>query len=384
MGIASSGKNGRAMERRRVAVLYLAGMLCPGAGHLLIGHVRKGVLFLFAAASHLAILGMALNHGRLWGADAAGFRASALLLCGLSLAVWVVGLHDLARELRNRKRERAEGYWARVKRRSVKDPRCVAGALLVVGLVYVALFAPFFSPYPPLSMRFGAFLPPSTTHLFGTDNFGRDVLSRIVYGSRVAMGIAAPATLLNMLLGGFLGLVSGFFGGRVDSAIMRVLEVLGSIPYLIIALVILNAFGSTTWNLIWTIGFLSLIYPARIIRSEVLATKSEGYIESCKAIGASVWRVILRHVLPNAFTSLLVVATMQVGRNIIYIASLSFLGFGIRPPSPDWGAMLQEGRDFLRAAPWMSVFPGVFIVLSVFTFNILGDGLRDTMDPRLG
>jgi len=214
------------------------------------------------------------------------------------------------------------------------------------------------------------------------DNSGRDVLDRLIFGSRVALGIGGMATLLNMLFGGFLGLLGGFFRGVPDAVIMRFLEIINSIPFLVLALLIISMWGSSIPTLIVVLGVFGL-GPARIIRSEVLSVREEDYILAARAIGAPTGRIILRHVLPNAIASLLVVATMSIGVNIIVVAGLSFLGFGIRPPIPSWGAMLHGAQEFMRTAWWMAVYPGLCIIITVFGFNILGDSLRDVLDPRL-
>jgi len=225
--------------------------------------------------------------------------------------------------------------------------------------------------------------PPSPENPLGTDNFGRNILDRIIYGSRVALGIGAVATLINMLLGGFVGLLGGYFRGATDAIFMRVLEVINSIPFLVLVLLVLSLWreGGIV-SLMLVLGIFGL-QPARIIRSEVLSVREEDYVTAARAIGVPTWRIILRYVLPNAIASLIVVTTMSIGVNIIVVAGLSFLGYGVRPPIPSWGAMLQEAQEYMRTAWWMAVYPGLCIVITVFGFNILGDSLRDVLDPRL-
>ena len=277
-----------------------------------------------------------------------------------------------------RVRTRPFGLWL------ARLPRpLIAGGLIITISLMLAVFPSLFTPYDPLTFDYNALMQaPSWAHAWGTDNFGRDVLDRLIFGTRVALGIGAMATLLNMLFGGFLGLIGGFFRGATDASIMRFLEIINSIPFLVLALLIISLWGSSIPTLIFTLGIFGL-GPARIIRSEVLSVREEDYILAARAIGAPTGRIIVRHVLPNAIASLLIVTTMSIGVNIIVVAGLSFLGFGVRPPIPSWGAMLQQAQEFMRSAWWMAVYPGLCIIITVFGFNILGDSLRDVLDPRL-
>jgi len=276
-----------------------------------------------------------------------------------------------------------QGYWQIVARRFSKDLKGLVGLGIILIVFYVAIFAPFFAHGNALSMDLVNFLdPPSAEHPLGLDNFGRDVLDRMIFGSRVALGIGAGATLLNMVFGGFLGLIAGYFRAVPDTVIMRVLEIVNSIPFLVLVLLIVSLWEAGVLTLIIVLGVFGL-QPARIIRSEVLSVREKDYILAARAVGAPTLRIIVRHVLPNAIASLLVVTTMMVGVNIIVVAGLSFLGFGVRPPIPSWGAMLQQAQEFMRTAWWMAVYPGLSILVTVFGFNILGDSLRDVLDPRL-
>jgi len=275
-----------------------------------------------------------------------------------------------------------ESYWTMVGRRFGRDAKSHTGGGVLLVLAFVALLVPFVTS-DPLWMDFSATLQaPSSTHVFGTDMYGRDIFSRIVHGSRISLGIGLAATALNMLLGTFLGVVSGYFGGLADAIIMRLLEILNSIPFLMLAILIMAVFGSSTGMLILVLSVFAL-QPARIIRSQILELRGSDYIRAAEALGASQSRIILRHVLPNAMSSLFVVATIRLGQNIISLAGLSFLGLGITPPTPSWGAMLQEGRALILQAPWIGFFPGAAIFITVLSFNLLGDALRDALDPRL-
>jgi peptide/nickel transport system permease protein len=360
-------------------------LLVPGLGHIVHGWWKKGMLFMSFTAIDGGILYLAVLRGRLaWLAGPSEYWFSTIMLLLLFATVWALVLIDLLR-IRQGKATKvyAQGYWQIVGRRFSRDFKGIIGLGIILFVLYVALFAPFLARGNGLKMDLVNFLsPPSPEHPLGTDNFGRDVLDRLIFGSRVALGIGGLATLLNMVFGGFLGLISGYFRGIPDAIVMRFLEIINSIPFLVLALLVISLWGSSIFTLIIVLGIFGL-GPARIIRSEVLSVREEDYIVSAKAAGASTMRVIARHVLPNAVASLLVVTTMSIGVNIIVVAGLSFLGFGVKPPTPSWGAMLQEAQEFMRTAWWMAVYPGLCIVITVFGFNILGDSLRDVLDPRL-
>ena len=369
---------------------YILSLLLPGLGHIAHGWWRKALVFWFLLAVQGGTLYLAILRGRLaWFAYSASkspsehwFSTSILFL--LFFVVWVFALFDLRRSIRLRSEENyARSYWQIVSRRFSKDSKGIVGLLIILFVGYVALFAPFYARGNALKMDLVNFLsPPSAEHPLGVDNFGRDVLDRLVFGCRVALGIGGMATVLNMLFGGFLGLIGGYFRGVPDVVIMRLLEIINSIPFLVLALLIISMWGSSIPTLILVLGIFGL-GPARIIRSEVLSVREADYILAARAVGAPTRRIILRHVLPNAIASLLVVTTMSIGVNIIIVAGLSFLGFGVRPPIPSWGAMLQQAQEFMRTAWWMAVYPGLCIIVTVFGFNILGDSLRDVLDPRL-
>ncbi len=369
---------------------YLLSILLPSLGHMYRRLWTRAFCILGVVLAHGGILWLAIQKGRfallaekIPKRYAGGYWFSTLMLLGIFFLIWVFALVDLWRQGRRREEIRGQSYWSLVWRRFKRDPKGISGALIILFMLYLALFAPFFSRGDPIKMDLRNYLkPPSWEHPMGTDNFGRDILDRAIYGSRTALGIGAVATIINMLLGGFLGLVSGFYRGAADAIIMRFLEIINSIPFLLFAILAVSIFGSSIPILIIILGIFGL-QPARIIRSEVLSVREEDYILAAKAIGAGQLRLIFRHVLPNAIASLLVTTTMSIGVNIIVIAGLSFLGLGIKPPTPDWGAMLRDAQEFFRTAWWMAIFPGIFIAVTVFGFNILGDSLRDVMDPRL-
>ncbi len=369
---------------------YLLTLILPGLGHIRYGWWRKALVFWTLLAVHGGTFYLAIMRGRLaWFAYSASkspseYWFSTLTLFLLTFGIWIFALFDLRRSIRVRSEKNSvRGYWQIVARRFSKDAKGIVGLLIILFVCYVALFAPFYARGNALKMDLVNFLaPPSPEHPLGVDNFGRDVLDRLIFGSRVALGIGGMATLLNMLFGGFLGLIGGYFRGAADAVIMRFLEIINSIPFLVLALLVISLWGSSIPTLIVVLGIFGL-GPARIIRSEVLSVREEDYILAARAVGAPTGRIILRHVLPNAIASLLVVTTMSIGVNIITVAGLSFLGFGVRPPIPSWGAMLQQAQEFMRTAWWMAVYPGLCIIITVFGFNILGDSLRDVLDPRL-
>lgn len=360
-------------------------LFLPGLGHLVRGFRGKAMLFLGFLALQGATLGLAVSKHRLaWLAGPSKYWFSTTVMLAVLLAVWAVAQLDLWRSIRRMAiGSSVLSYWQMAARRFTRDLKGIVGLLIILCVLHIALFAPFFVRQDPLKMDLVHFLAgPSIEHPLGQDNFGRDVLDRLIYGARVALGIGAVATLLNMLFGGVLGLLSGYFRGVTDAVIMRLLEIINSIPFLVLALLVISLWGSSVVSLMLVLGIFGL-GPARIIRSEVLSVRETDYVLSAKAIGTPTGRIILRYVLPNAIASLLVVTTMSIGVNIIVVAGLSFLGFGVRPPIPSWGAMLQQAQEFMRTAWWMAVYPGLCIIGTVFGFNILGDSLRDVLDPRL-
>ncbi len=260
----------------------------------------------------------------------------------------------------------------------------VAGAVLVTGILVAAIAAPWIAPYDPIEVDFASQLKgPSAKHLLGTDEMGRDILSRIVFGSRISLITGLGSVIISLMLGGFIGLLAGYYGRFFDHISMRLMDLMMAFPYLLLALLIMATFGSGTWKVIVTIGIVYIPVFARITRGSVLTVKEQDYIEAVIALGASDLRILLRHVLLNAFPPLLVQSTLCIGYAIINSASLSFLGLGTQPPAPDWGLMMSMGREYIRDASWLITFPGLAVLLTVIGFNLLGDGLRDSLDPRM-
>ena len=266
----------------------------------------------------------------------------------------------------------------------------IAGVLFIALLGVVAAAAPWLAPQDPIRQSLRGRLSPPTlegtdgrSHLFGTDHLGRDVLSRVIYGSRVSLVIGFSAVVIGGLLGSVLGTLAGFAGSRVDAVIMTVADAQLAFPFILLAIGIIAVLGPSFPTLIVVIGLSGWVSYARILRSQVLVLRSREFVEAIHALGGSVWRVVLRHVLPNVMSSIVVVATLELARSIVLEATLSFLGLGIQPPTPSWGGMIQEGRDYLDSAWWISTFPGIVLMLTSIVVSRTGDGLRDLLDPTL-
>lgn len=260
----------------------------------------------------------------------------------------------------------------------------LAGALVVSSVLIVALFAPFLAPYDPIEADFVNQLKgPSKKYLLGTDEMGRDILSRIIYGSRISLITGVGSVIISLVIGGIIGLVAGYYAGWFDHIVMRIMDLMMAFPYLLLALLILATFGSGTSKVILTIGIVYIPTFARITRGSAITVKEQDYVEAIVALGASDLRILMRHVLLNAFPPLLVQSTLCIGYAIINSASLSFLGLGTEPPTPDWGLMMSMGREYIRDASWLITFPGMAVLITVIGFNLLGDGLRDSLDPRM-
>ncbi|MBS3813219.1 ABC transporter permease [Candidatus Bipolaricaulota bacterium] len=367
--------------KRPSRLTLLLSLIFPGFGHFVEGKVKLGLLlFSFSAVQVVIISVAAVNRRFAWFQGAADRVIASWASIVFLLLFWFISVLSVMR-IHN---EPGSGFWNRAGRNFLKHKKGLVGAFIVFIVLWAALYAPLVAPFKPMKMDLmnTVTAPGVSGHLLGTDNFGRDILSRIIFGSRVALGVGGGATLFNMVFGGLLGLIGGYYRGVIDSIIMRILEVLNSIPYIIFALLILSVFGAGVFQIIIVLGIYGL-QAARIIRSEVLSVREEDYIMACDALGAGDFRKIFKHIFPNSMASLLVVTTMRIGVNIIVVAGLSFLGFGVKPPTPSWGAMLESAQSYMTVAWWMAVFPGLTIVLTVFGFNLLGDSLRDVLDPKM-
>lgn len=259
----------------------------------------------------------------------------------------------------------------------------VAGFLIILVVLVAAVFAPYLAPYGIEDRDFRArFAGPSAAHLLGTDNFGRDTLSRIIYGSRISMQVAVIAVGISVVIGVLAGAFAGYFGGLVDTLVMRTVDVFLSFPPILLALALVAALGPSAQSVMIALGLVYWTTYARVVRSSILAIREEDYVDASRALGASPLRTLFRHVLPNALGPVIVIATVGMGNAITAEASLSFLGLGVQPPIPSWGSILNTGLQFLRQGPLLSVFAGLAIMITVLGFNLLGDTLRDLLDPR--
>ncbi len=273
--------------------------------------------------------------------------------------------------------------WRQGLRALVRNRLVLVGVILSLVVVVTALLADVIAPYDPIRNNVRAALQaPSPTYLFGTDRFGRDVFSRVVYASRSTLLVASLSTLAAVIAGSALGLAAGYLGGWVDNAVGRVFDVLFSFPALLLAIGIAAMLGPSLNNAIIAIAVVYTPLLGRVVRGAVIAERHREYVEAARVIGATSPRVMLGHVFPNTLSPLIVQATVIFSFAILQEATLSYLGLGIQPPYPSWGVMLSEGRTFLETAPWLSIFPGLAIVFAVLAFNLLGDGVRDALDPR--
>jgi peptide/nickel transport system permease protein len=271
----------------------------------------------------------------------------------------------------------------RALRRLRQRPLALFGAFVILFFVVVAIFAPQLAPYDPAATDFLAVRQaPSADYLLGTDDVGRDVLSRVIFGARASLMAGVISVVIALLLGVPLGLIAGFYGGLIDELIMRFTDALLSFPFLILAVALAAALGPSLQNAMIAIGIATAPTFIRLTRGQVLAVKTEEYVQAARALGTGDARILVRHILPNSFTPLLVQATLAIAQAVIAESSLSFLGLGVQPPVPSWGGMLNVAKGFMADAPWMAVWPGLSIFVTVLAFNLFGDGLRDALDPR--
>lgn len=278
---------------------------------------------------------------------------------------------------------------SRLVRRALRNRAGLVGLAIVLVNVAIALLAPAVSPHDPLDQDIALrLLPPvwleggSSAHVLGTDQLGRDILSRIVYGSRVSLLIGLVSVALSLPVGVGVGLLAGYFGGALDDVMMRLADVQLAFPFILLAITIAGVLGPSPRNVVLILGLGGWVIYARLARGQVLSVREKEFVEAARALGLAHWRVLLRHVLPNVLTPIIIVATFSVAQMILLESSLSFLGLGVQPPTPSWGGMLNEGRAYITIAWWLTTFPGVAIMATVLGINFLGDWLRDILDPR--
>jgi peptide/nickel transport system permease protein len=295
----------------------------------------------------------------------------------------VIALPETARP------ERRE--WLEFLRRLAARRTALFGLLVVVVVVLTALAAPLLSPFDPVEQDLGdlRLKPPGfrdtagRLHPLGTDHLGRDLLARVIYGARPALLVGFAAVAISGLIGMATGLIAGYFGGRLDDILMRLADIQLAFPFILLAIAVIGVLGPSLQTIIVVIGVSSWVVYARIVRGAVLTLREREFVQAALALGGGDGRVVLRHILPNAFTPWLVVATLDMARVIVIESALSFLGLGVQPPTPTWGGMLADGRVYISTAWWLATFPGLAILITVLGINLFGDGLRDTLDPRL-
>lgn len=272
--------------------------------------------------------------------------------------------------------------WQRFK----KNKLAITGLLIIIFLMVIAIFAPFITPYnpnkPDLSFN-GIPQTPDSKHIFGTDNYGRDVLSRAIFGSRISLSVGFVAVFILITIGILVGSISGYYGGLTDNLLMRLVDVLLCMPTFFLILIIQVMLKPSVLNVMFVIGFTGWAGAARLVRGQVLSIKEKQYIEAARAMGASNSRIIFKHILPNTWAPVIVLASLGIANTILIESALSFFGLGVQQPQASWGNMLQGAQEYMATSPWMAFFPGILIMITVLSFNFIGDGLRDALDPKL-
>ncbi len=268
-------------------------------------------------------------------------------------------------------------------RRFFRNRGATLGLVILLLLIATAIFAPYLAPYDPFEVRPNRLEPPSSEHLLGTDRLGRDLLSMLIHGSRISLQVGLVAVGIAMIIGTMLGLLAGYLGGWVDNVIMRFMDILLAFPGLLLALVIIAVLGTGLFNVMIAIGIASIPTYTRLVRGDTLSVKENEYAVAAHAQGASALRIMIRHILPNVVAPIIVMATLGVAGAILASAGLSFIGLGPSPPSAEWGAILAQSRVYIRRAWWLLAFPGMAITITVLSINMVGDGLRDALDPQL-
>jgi len=287
------------------------------------------------------------------------------------------------RQFQQEAQKERETRWQVIRKRFAYNRKAVVGLIILTIIVLSAVFAPFIAPHNPVEQDMVNRLEgPSAEHPLGTDRFGRDVLSRIIYGARISLNIGFISVGIGIIFGCSLGIIAGYYGGKIDSVIMRTMDVLLSLPSMLLALAIVAALGTNIWYLMVAVGIAFIPRFARLIRGAVLGVIEQEYIQSARALGSSDLRIIFRHIIPNSINPVIVQATLYMASSIIIAAGLSFLGLGVQPPTPEWGRMIAQARQFIRINHFPVTFSGLSIVVTVLSLNLVGDGLRDALDPK--
>ncbi|MGL4538153.1 MAG: nickel transporter permease [Cetobacterium sp.] len=288
--------------------------------------------------------------------------------------------------MKNENVGKKRSQWAELWKNLKRNKMALLGLVIIVIIVLLAIFADQIANYDQVVIKQNLRMrlkPPSAQHWLGTDEFGRDIFARLVHGARVSLKVGILAVGIAIAIGGFLGAVAGYYGGKLDNIIMRIMDIFLAVPSILLAIAIVSALGPNLLNLMIAVSISSIPRYARIVRASVLSIRDQEFIEAARAIGANDARIICRHIIPNSLAPVIVQGTLGVAGAILSTAGLSFIGLGIQPPAPEWGSMLSGGRQYLRYAWWVTTFPGVSIMITILSLNLLGDGLRDALDPRL-
>ncbi|MDO4690719.1 MAG: ABC transporter permease [Fusobacterium sp.] len=288
--------------------------------------------------------------------------------------------------MKDKKINKKNSQWVEIARMLSKNKMAMFGLFILILLIILAIFANVIADYETVVIKqnlSNRLTPPNSQNWLGTDEFGRDIFARLIHGARVSLKVGILAVGLSIIIGGTLGALSGFYGGYIDNVIMRTMDIFLAVPSILLAIAIVSALGPSIINLMVAISISSVPRYARIVRASVLSIRDQEFIEAAKAIGASNTRIIFKHIIPNSLAPVIVQGTLGVASAILSTAGLSFIGLGIQPPDPEWGSMLSGGRQYLRYAWWVTTFPGVAIMITILSLNLLGDGLRDALDPRL-
>jgi peptide/nickel transport system permease protein len=373
------------MQAQASTPAIVLSVVLPGAGHALIGEWHRGLLILLPWGALLGLIFWAWERISAVGAGAFDVWVAIATLSALLFVVWGGALWDLTVR-RRQVLARGDSQWSIASRQFRRNRLALVGLAIIVLLYLVALLAPIIAPHDPIAQHDiarTAYLSPQVGNWLGTDRFGRDVLSRIIYGARISLSIGFIATLISITIGTLLGALAGYFGGKVDTLIMRFTDMVLAFPRLVLLIMIVALFGPSITMIILVLGLTQWPGTTRIVRGDVLSLREREFIHAAQALGMGRARIIGRHLVPNVMAPVIVAATLGIGNTIVMEAGLAFLGLGVQPPTPTWGSMVAEGRDNLLGAWWVATFPGLVIVLVVLAFNLVGDGLRDALDPRL-
>jgi len=369
-----------------------AGAVLPGLGHVLTGRWVDGLgMSLITFVVLWAAKNFPTEIGRLHGPGVPDFAIHPwVALVAFAVVTGLLWWRAIAyaKGPKPRDPDAPESQWDVVSKQFVKNRVGVLGGYFVLSMLLMAVLTPFIAPFDPDQRKVGeALLAPEWAYLMGTDKFGRDLFSRVMYGGRISLSIGFIAVFLAGTIGTAVGTVAGYFGGWIDKVLMWCTDLILSLPRLVLLLAIVGLFqaagAQSLFLLVVVLGLTGWMGIARIVRSQVLSLKEQEFIQASKALGLSSARIIVRHLVPNTLAPIIVYASLAIGSTILVEAGLSFLGLGVPPPTATWGSIVNDGREYLRTAPWITVFPGLMIVIAVMSFNLLGDGLRDALDPKL-